>query len=434
MNPLYRNDRQGVLPDSWYVASTDIPSLRPALKGQVTGDVCVVGAGYTGLSAARHLADKGLDVIVLDAHRVGFGASGRNGGQVASGHHTDQRTLARKLGKDHAAALWYLSQEAKSDLRDNCANHIPEAAYKPGIVHGFYAAGEAQDHRKEIAFRAQEYGYEQTKLLSPTEMSEIVKSLLYQGGQLDEGAAHIHPLRYALGLGRLAEAAGARISECSEVHQIDHGDPVTLRTNKGQVKARHVILAGNGYLPHIERKVAAKIMPMNSFICATEPLGARAQEVLSRDVAVEDSKFVVNYYRLSEDGRLLFGGRPSYSIGFPDDMSSALRQRMCALFPQLKDVRIDYAWGGSLGVTMTRMPALIRVAPNVVAAGGYSGQGVALAGIAGKVMAEAVAGQAGRFDTLANLNIPNFSGGPAMRAPLLTLAMTWYALRDRLGI
>lgn len=434
MNPLYRNDRQGEFPDSWYVASTDIPPLRPALKGQLTADVCVVGAGYTGLSAARRLAEKGLDVVVVDAHRAGFGASGRNGGQASSGHHIDQRNLAHKFGKDHAAALWALSEQAKADIRENCASHIPEAAYKPGIVHGFYATSEAEDHRKEIAFRAQEYGYAQTRLLSPAEMSEIVKSPLYDGGQLDEGAGHIHPLRYALGLARLAEAAGARIYECSEVHRIVHGDPVTLRTNKGQIRARHVILAGNGYLPHIERKVAAKIMPLNSFICATEPLGDRAKDVLARDVAVEDSKFVVNYYRLSEDGRLLFGGRPSYSIGFPDDMSSALRQRMCALFPQLAGARIDYAWGGSLGVTMTRMPALMRLAPNVLAAGGYSGQGVALSGMAGKVMAEAVAGQAGRFDIIANLNVPNFPGGPAMRAPLLTLAMTWYALRDRLGI
>ncbi len=434
MNPLYRNDRQGELPPSWYAATAAIPPLRPALRGEITADVCVVGAGYTGLSAARVLAGKGLDVVVLDAHRVGFGASGRNGGQVASGHNTDQRTLTRKFGKTQATALWELAQEAKADIRSNCAGPIAEAMYKPGIAHGFYAAKEADDHSREIAFRAQEYGYEETTLLSPEAMREIVKSPLYHGGALDEGAGHIHPLRYALGLGRLAEAAGARIFEQSEVHQIAHGDPATLRTGKGRVKARHVIIAGNGYLPHIERKVAAKIMPLNSFICATEPLGDRATAVLGRDIAVEDSKFVVNYFRLSEDGRLLFGGRPSYGIGFPDDMTRALRARMCALFPQLDGVRIDYAWGGSLGVTMTRMPALLRVAPNILAAGGYSGHGVALSGMAGKIMAEAIAGQAGRFDTLAGLNIPSFPGGPAMRAPLLTLAMTWYALRDRLGV
>jgi len=434
MNPLYRNDRQGVLPDSWYAASADIPPLRGALKGQHTADVCIVGAGYTGLSAAKTLAEHGLKVIVLDAHRVGFGASGRNGGQVGSGHNTDQRTLTRQFGETHARALWDIAEEAKADIRENCASHIPEAMYRPGIAHGFYAAKEADDHSREVAFRAKTYGYEQTALLSVNEMRELVKSPLYQGGLLDVGAGHIHPLRYALGLARLAENAGALIHEMSEVHDIAHGDPATVRTNTGRVKARHVIIAGNGYLPHIERKVAAKVMPLNSFICATEPLGDRAQDVLARDIAVEDSKFVVNYFRPSEDGRLLFGGRPSYSIGFPDDMTKALRERMSALFPQLEDVKIDFAWGGALGVTMTRMPAVLRIAPNIFAAGGYSGHGVALSGMAGKVMAEAVIGQAGRFDALAGLNIPSFPGGAALRAPLLGLAMTWYALRDRLGV
>ena len=434
MNPLYRNDRQGELPKSWYAASTELPLERSALRGQLTVDVCIIGAGYTGLSAARVLAEKGLEVIVLDAHRVGFGASGRNGGQVGSGHNTDQRTLSRKLGKEHAAALWALSQEAKADIRANCRNHIPEAQYKSGIAHGLYSASEADDYRREVDFLAQNYGYDQTKMLSPDDMREIVKSPLYQGGALDEGAGHIHPLRYALGLARIAEAAGARIFERSEVHHIAKGDPAEIRTDKGRVKARHVIIAGNGYLPNIERKVAAKVMPLNSFICATEPLGDLATKVLARDIAVEDSKFVVNYFRLSEDGRLLFGGRPSYALGFPDDMTTLLQTRMCALFPQIKGAKIDYAWGGTLGVTMTRMPAVLRIGPNIIAAGGYSGHGVALAGMAGKVMAEAVAGQAGRFDTLADLKIPNFPGGTALRAPLLALAMTWYSLRDKLGI
>jgi len=434
MNPLYRNDRQGELPKSWYAASTELPPERSALRGHQTVDVCIIGAGYTGLSAARVLAEKGLEVIVLDAHRVGFGASGRNGGQVGSGHNTDQRTLSRKLGKEHAATLWALSQEAKADIRANCLNHIPEAQYKSGIAHGLYSASEADDYRREVDFLAQNYGYDQTKMLSPDDMREIVKSPLYQGGALDEGAGHIHPLRYALGLARIAEAAGARIFERSEVHHIAKGDPAEIRTDKGRVKARHVIIAGNGYLPNIERKVAAKVMPLNSFICATEPLGDLATKVLARDIAVEDSKFVVNYFRLSEDGRLLFGGRPSYALGFPDDMTTLLQTRMCALFPQIKGAKIDYAWGGTLGVTMTRMPAVMRIGPNIIAAGGYSGHGVALAGMAGKVMAEAVAGQAGRFDTLADLKIPNFPGGTALRAPLLALAMTWYSLRDKLGI
>ncbi len=434
MNPLYRNDRPGVFPNSWYAATADIPPERPPLKGADKADVCIIGAGYTGLSAARHLARKGMDVIVLDAHRAGFGASGRNGGQVCSGYDSDQSTLIKKIGRDHAKALWDLSEEAKADLRALCVEHVPEARYTPGLVHGTYTAQDAAHDQAEVDLLRQEYGYAHARMCGTDEMRSLVKSEQYQGGLLDMGAGHIHPLRYAFGLAGLAEQAGARIFERSEVHRIDKGDPAIVATNKGRVTARHVILAGNGYLPNLERKVAARVMPLNSFICATEPLGDLADDVFGQDIAVNDSRFVVNYFRLSEDRRLLFGGRPSYSIGFPDDMATLLQKRMYDLFPQLSGVKIDYAWGGSLGVTMTRLPAVLRVAPNIVSAGGYTGHGVALSGLAGKVMAEAVAGQAGRFDTLADLNVPSFPGGAAFRAPILRLAMTWYSLRDRLGV
>jgi len=434
MNPLYRNDSPGEFPDSWYVASTDIPPQRPPLKGEVQADVCVIGAGYTGLSAARHLASKGLEVVVLDAHRAGFGASGRNGGQVCSGYDYPQTTLTKKLGAGPAKALWQLAEEAKADLRDLCTNTIPEARYTPGVLHGTYTAKETAEDQAEVDLLAREYGYDQARVCGPEEMTTLIKSPHYHGGLLDMGAGHIHPLRYVLGLARLAEEAGARIYERSEVHRIDKGDPAIVATNKGRVKARFVILAGNGYLPNLERKVAARVMPLNSFIGATEPLGVRAEEIMGQDIAVHDSKWVANYFRLSEDKRLLFGGRPSYSLGFPDGIATLMHKRILNIFPQLEGVKLDYAWGGTLGVTIPRMPAIIRVAPNILSAGGYSGHGVALSGLAGKVMAEAVAGQASRFDTFADLNVPSYPGGPAFRAPLLRLAMTWYSLRDRLGL
>ncbi|SFR35404.1 gamma-glutamylputrescine oxidase [Yoonia tamlensis] len=434
MNPLYRNDQRGQFPPSWYAASADIPPLRPTLDHDLSVDVCVIGAGFTGLSAARELATRGQDVVVLDAHRVGFGASGRNGGQVGSGYNWDQRALAKSLGKDTAADLWALAEEAKQDIRDICATHIPQARFRPGVAHGFYAAKDAANYTQDAEFLAENYGYDQISVLSPEAMRDLVKSPLYQGGILDMGAGHIHPLRYALGLAELAEQAGARIFEQSEVTKITQGTPARITTPNGTVTARHVVIAGNGYLPDIDRKTAAKVMPINSFICATEPLGDRAATVLARDIAVADSKFVVNYFRMSEDNRFLFGGRESYGIGFPKDINTALIQRMTTLFPQLRGVKIDYTWGGTLGITMTRLPAVQRVAPNMVSGAGFSGHGVALSGLAGKVMAEAIAGQAGRFDTLSALKVPNFPGGPALRAPLLTLAMTWYALRDRLGL
>ncbi len=434
MNPLYRNDRPGAYPDSWYVASSDLPAPRPPLGGDARADLCVVGAGYTGLWAALTAARRGLRVIVLDAHRAGFGASGRNGGQVGSGFNKSQRWLERQLGAGEARALWDRAEAAKAQLRDFCAAHAPEARYTPGVAHGAYSAAEAAGDHAEAAHLAAHYGYDLIEPLDREAMQALVRTRAYLGGALDMGAGHIHPLRYALALAREAESAGATIHETTEVTRIDHGDRPVLHTPRGRVTADHVILAGNGYLSPIAGEVAARVMPINSFIAATAPLGQRASEVLARDIAVADSKFVVNYYRMSEDKRFLFGGRESYTLGYPTDITTKLRARMLQLFPQLDGVEITHVWGGTLGITMSRLPAIQRVAPNVLSGAGFSGHGVALSGFAGTVMAEAVAGQAGRFDALAALPVPRFPGGAALRAPLLTLAMTWFSLRDRLGI
>jgi len=434
MNPLFRNDPQGAYPDSWYVASSDIPPPRPALEGSVTADVAILGAGYTGLCAALYLAGRGYSVAVLDAHRAAFGASGRNGGQVGSGFNKSQRWLEANVGHNRARALWDMAEAAKAQLRDLAADHAPEARYTPGVAHGEYTEADAREAQAAVDHLAARYGYDQAEVLPGDALRDIVRTPLYKGGVLDMGAGHIHPLRYGLGLARAAEDAGATIYEHTEVTGISHGATVTFHTPRGTVRARHAILAGNGYLPVIERKVSARVMPINSFIAATEPLGDRAAEVLTRDIAVADSKFVVNYYRMSEDKRLLFGGRESYSIGFPTDITTALRRRMESLFPQLAGVRIDHVWGGTLGITMTRLPLVTRVAPNVLNASGFSGHGVALSGFAGRVMAEAIAGQSERFDVLSDLPITPFPGGASLRAPLLSLAMSWYSLRDRLGV
>lgn len=434
MNPLYRNDRAGQFPKSWYAATADIPAERAALLGTTDVDVCVIGAGFTGLSAALALAQKGMSVCVVEAHRAGFGASGRNGGQVGTGYNKSQAWLAKTLGDGPARALWDMAEEAKSDLRDNVTAHAPDARYRAGVVHGSYMPSEVASDHKDAEYLSRTYGYDQIEMLSGHEIGQIVKTPQYVGGVLDQGAGHIHPLRYVLGLARAAEAAGVTIYEHSEVHHIAKGDVAQVRTNRGCVKAKFVVVAGNGYLPGIERKIAAKVMPINSFIGATAPIDDRALEVLSRDVAVADSKFVVNYFRMSEDNRLLFGGRESYTMGYPKDIETALHQRMVNLFPQLASVGFDYVWGGTLGITVSRLPAVQRVAPNILSAAGFSGHGVALSGFAGKVMAEAIAGQAGRFDVLSSLPTPSFPGGSAARAPLLALAMTWFALRDRLGV
>ena len=430
MNPLYRNDAPGSYPNSWYAATADFGAERPPLAGDITCDVAIVGAGYTGLSTALHAAEKGLNVVVVDAHRVGFGASGRNGGQVGTGWNKDQRWLTKRLGSDDARRLWDLSIEAKALTRELTAKFAPDAAYKPGVIHAEWTTAGAEDQKQYGEWLHEEYKFE-TEYYCRDSIRELCRSNVYQGGLMDWDAGHIHPLRYVLGLARGAEAAGVRIFERTEATKVADGE---VSTSAGSIKASYVVLAGNGYLPDINSQVSSRVMPINSFIAATEPLRDLADDVLTKDIAVADDRFVVNYFRLSEDRRLLFGGRESYSIGFPTDILTALRARMVRLFPQLNDVKIDYHWGGTLGITMSRLPMIRRIGTSTLAAGGFSGHGVALTGLTGKILAEAIAGDAGRFDLMSRLPGRMFPGGRHARMPLLTLGMTWFSLRDRLGI
>lgn len=433
MNLLHANDRAGEYPASFY-AATAAPLARFApLDGERTADVCIVGGGFTGLSAALHLAERGLSVVLLEAHRVGFGASGRNGGQVGTGQRHDQQTLEDMLGRDIARQLWTLGEEAKTLVQDLIQRHAMPVTFHPGIAHACRSAAEVKDSHRNAEKLAREYGYDRIEPLDAQGLGRLIGSRVYKGGDIDRGAGHLHPLNYAIGLARAAVNAGALLYESSEVVRIDHGPRVRIHTARGAVSAGHLILACNGYLGKLDGAVASRVMPINSYIVATEPLGARAAEIIAEPVAVTDTKFVNNYWRLSEDGRLLFGGAETYGYRFPD-VVRAVSRPMLAVYPQLAGTRIDYAWGGTLAITVNRLPCFIRPYPNVLSASGYSGYGVAMAGMAGKVMAEAVTGQAGRFDLMASLPQPRFPGGAALRWPMLVLAMTWYAMRDRLGI
>ncbi len=430
MNLLYANDRRGEYPPSWYAATAVPAPRRAALAGAVRADVCVVGAGYTGLSAALHLAQRRLRVVVLEAHRAGWGASGRNGGQVGSGQRLDQDWIAARLGPDDARHLWRIAEEAKA-LVQTLAAGMPGTDWRPGVAHAFLHGSEV-DHARRYADRlARDYGYTRIAPLDRAATATLLGTDAYAGGELDHGAGHVHPLNLALGLARAAEAAGATIHEGTEVLALLPGRPATLRTPAGQVTADHVVLACNGYLGRLEPRVAARVMPINNFIVATEPLGDRAP--LGQPVAVADSRFVVNYWRQTPDGRLLFGGGESYGWRFPD-IAATVRKPMLKVYPQLADARIDHAWGGTLAITPTRNPCFCRPQPNVLSASGYSGHGVALATMAGQILAEAIAGQTGRFDVMARLPVPRFPGGTLLRHPVLVLAMTWFSLRDRLGI
>ena len=434
MNLLYSNDRKGEYPASWYAATAQPLEPFPALAGDVKADVCVVGAGYTGLSAALHLAEAGLNVVLLEAQRVGFGASGRNGGQLGTGQRMEQDGLEKLVGAQDARKLWDLSEDAKNLVKSLIAKHGIDCHLKPGIAHACFSGREVRDEHAYAEHLQKRYGYSEITPLDHEGLQAICPTPAYKGGSLDMGAAHLHPLAYALGLARAAQAAGVKIYENTEVLEIQEGSKATLRTSGGRVTADHVVLACNGYLGGLNRQVAARVMPINNFIAATEPLGDEAARVLAQDVAVADTKFVINYFRLSHDKRLLFGGGESYGYRFPSNIEATVRKPMLEIFPHLRDVKIDYAWGGTLAITMKRMPYLARLAPNILSASGYSGHGVGTATHAGQLMAQAIQGQAEGFDTLSRVPAPRFPGGPAMRAPLLALAMTWFALRDRIGI
>ncbi len=434
MNLLFSNDKRGSYPDSWYAATaTPLEPFAP-LRGETSADVCIVGGGYTGLSAALHLAELGYDVALLEAHRVGFGASGRNGGQLGSGQRMDQDGLENLLGSDAAHKLWDMAEDAKSLVKDLIGKHNIDCHLKPGVADlgfGKKDVVELQDYAKKLQ---DGYGYSEVEPLDAAAAQALCPSPAYKGGMMDWGAAHLHPLSFALGLAKAASNAGARIYEMSHVHHVQEGREAIVQTDKGRIKAAHVILAGNGYLGNLNRKVAARVMPINNFIAASEPLGDAAAQVLAKDIAVADTKFVVNYFRLSHDKRLLFGGGESYGYRFPTDIAAKVRKPMSEIFPHLRDVKIDYAWGGTLGITMKRMPYLARVAPNILSASGYSGHGVGNAVQAGKLMADAIHGDANGFEAMAAVPAPSFPGAGALRTPLLTLAMSWYALRDRLGV
>ncbi|RWR28966.1 FAD-binding oxidoreductase [Sinirhodobacter populi] len=438
MKLLFANDRLGEYPASFYAATRDPSPERPGLRGAEQADVCIIGAGYTGLSAALHLAEAGRRVIVLEAHRAGFGASGRNGGQIGSGQRLEVTDLERMAGKPAARRLWDMAEEAKA-LTYALAERAGVPTHR-GIAHCALKPSEVAHAHHMADYLAANYGYDQITPLDRDGLRALVPSPLYQGGDIDRGAGHLHPLNYCLGLARLAEAAGAVILEKSTVTHIEHGaagEPSIIATADGHVEADHVILAANAYLDHLEPQIAARVMPLNNYIVATEPLGPRMAEVLTENIAAHDTKFVVNYWRMHRDAegdRLLFGGGETLGYRFPKDIAGMVRKPLEQVYPQLKGVRLTHAWGGTLGITVNRMPCFRRPAPNCLSASGYSGHGVALATLAGKLMAEAVTATGDGFDVMAALPCHMFPGGSHLRWPLLVAGMSWYALRDRLGV
>ena len=419
--------------DSWYAASANQSLNFAPLAGEVEADVCIVGGGYTGLSSALHLRERGYKVVLLEANRVGWGASGRNGGHCSTGQRTDQEALEEKLGKEHARRLWDLSLEAVDTVCDLVDRFNIDCELKTGDLH----VAAKPSHVEELKIYADKlqkhYNYDNARFVEKDELEAMTSSRRYHAGMLDSGGRHLHPLNYALGLARAATESGAQIFEHSRVTHYKSGEQVQVHTGLGQVRARFLILACNGYLENLSRKAAGKIMPINNFVLATEPLGEeQARSLIRDDCAMSDSLFVVNYWKLSQDWRLLFGGGESYTNRFPADLKGFVRKRMLKTYPELAETRIDFAWGGTLAITMSRMPDFGRLDKNVFYAQGYSGHGVTIATLAGKLLAEVISGTAERFDVMASIPSPTFPGGTLLRWPGLVLAMGWHAMLDRL--
>ncbi len=420
-------------PQSYYVATAKGLTTHPSLAGTVTCDVCVIGGGYTGLAAALHLAERDYRVALLEARRIGWGASGRNGGQLGSGQRKDPAALARLVGEEDARRLWDLAEEAKATVKERIRRHGIDCDLKAGHLSVAYKPGDADDLAAYADYIARRYAYPHVQTLTRAEVAERLGTSIYHGGLLDSDAGHLHPLNYALGLARAATGAGVEIFEATPAIAIEGAGRPRVRTPAGEVAARHLVLACNGHLDKLEPRIAGQIMPINNYILATEPLGAeRARSLIRDDVAVADTKFVVDYFRLSADRRLLFGGGESYRRAFPADIARLVRKHMLKVFPQLAETRIDYAWGGTLAITLNRLPAFGRLGNEIFYAQGFSGHGVALTSIAGKVIAEAVAGTSERFDVFARIPKPRFPGGTLLRWPGLVVGMLYYGLRDKL--
>lgn len=422
-----------VSPNCYYVATAQDVHDYPALGGGERADVCVIGGGFTGLSAALNLAERGFDVVLLEAESIGYGASGRCGGLIGSGQRKDVLETEHMFGFDTSKQLWDFAEAAKAEIRDRVTKHSIDCDLQKGQLVGVHKKrylGWATALSEALADR---YDYPDTHALDVEATRAMVATDSFVEGFFDPNAATIHPLNYVLGLARACRDAGVRIFECSRVTDYTHNDPATVTTSNGTVTSSFVVLACNGYLRGLEPRVASKIMPINNFIIATEPLGeVRASRLISGRYGVHDTRFIVNYFRLSDDNRLIFGGGENYRRGFPRDIAAFVRSAMLKLFPQLDDVAIDYAWGGTLSVTVNRLPHIGRLPPNLYFAQGYSGHGISTANFAGVLIAEAISGTAQRFDVLSKLPIRKFPGGTLLRYPGMVLGMFYYALKDRL--
>lgn len=418
---------------SWYAHSLPDVPLRLALRGDQATDVCVLGAGYTGLSAALSLAERGYRVTVLEAHRVGWGASGRNGGQAIVGYGCEVGTLERLVGNADARQLFDFSREGMALLRHRLQHYAIDCDWRDGHASVPISPRQERSLRAGMDALVERYDYP-LQWWDRQQLRGQLDSPRYRGAMFDAASGHLQPLAYAQGLARAAESLGVIIHEASPVVELVRGNRPQLRTASGTVTANQVIIAGNAWLQGIAPELESRIMPVGTYIGASAPLGEeRARALIRNDMAVADVSWALDYFKLSADHRLLFGGRASYSALPPPNLRRVMTRRMHQVFPQLADVGMEQVWGGYVDITRNRAPHWGRLTPNVYFAQGFSGHGVAATGLAGAVIAEAIAGQNERLDVFERIPHRRFPGGKLLRTPLLVAAMSWYKLRDVLG-
>ncbi len=417
---------------SYYEDCVPARPRHAPLDGDASADIAIIGGGFTGLSAALHLAEGGVSTILLEGHRLGDGASGRNGGQFGTGNRLWPEEIEPALGLERSRLLFDLSQEAKQHVLDVMASHGIDADLATGQLSVIHKRRLADAYRHHAEVLAERYAYPHMTWHGADSLAPLIGSSVYHGGLRDAQTYHLNPMKLLLGLGRAARAAGARLHEETQVRRIRRtAAGLALETPRGVVTAARVLMATNAHGGMLDTVAAAHIMPIRSYMVATQPLDD-PHAVIPGGEAVDDSRFVVRYFRKSRDGRLLFGGREAYTADSPRDISEHIRRQIAEIYPQLKDVSIDHAWGGSVGITLPRQPFVREVMPGVTAIGGYSGHGVMLSNYCGKLYADLVLGRPSDLDLFKALKVPPFPGGQRFRSGLLFLALTWYALRDRL--
>ncbi|UFH49502.1 NAD(P)/FAD-dependent oxidoreductase [Pseudomonas sp. KNUC1026] len=419
---------------SYYAASVGKAPAWPALDGDVQADVCVIGGGFSGLNTAIELAERGMSVVLLEGHRIGWGASGRNGGQLIRGVGHDVEQFHNTLGSEGVLALKQMGLEAVEIVRERVQRHAIDCdlvwgycdlANKPREYEGF-AADQSELH--SLGYR------HEVRLIPQQDLHTVIGVQGYAGAMLDMGSGHLHPLKLALGEAAVAQSLGVKLFEQSQVLGIDHGPRVRVRTANGRVLANHLVIACNAYLDDLEPKLAGKVLPAGSYIIATEPLPASlAHSLLPQNTAMCDQKLTVDYFRLSADNRLLFGGACHYSGRDPKDIAAYMRPKMLQVFPQLASTRIDYQWAGMIGIGANRLPQIgtLKEHPNVHYAQAYAGHGLNATHLAGKLLAEAICGRAGGgFELFAKVPHMTFPGGRYLRSPLLALGMLWHRFKS----